>query len=228
MERQQRTTKTTFNNQRQKPLKIRVTFPDGKVICHAIVLHTFIETLKTIGTENFEKIKLKVGDYPLISKTKHKKYGDGMKPIADGWFVNIQSDTAQKYMQLISIKQQLNLDIKIELGRNFETTRFYTGRTRKTTNLATIINDEMVIDEPISVYIKILKHIGLEKLKESPIRISNQKIVTPINLYDGQLEVEQKQWITLPPQPYSRSVIKWLQIILSVTQTKLVVQQFSY
>ena len=228
MERQQRTTKTTFNNQRQKPLKIRVTFPDGKVICHSTVLHTFIETLKAIGSENFDKISLEVGGLPLISKTKYQKYGNGMRLINDGWFVNIQSDTEQKYMQLKSIQQQLNLDLKIELGRNFETTRFNSGRTRKTTNLVTIINNELIVEDPITVYITVLKYIGLEKLKESPIRISNQKIVTPINLYDGQLEIDFNQWVTLPPQPYSRSVIKWLQIILSVTQTKLVVKQFSY
>lgn len=213
---------------RSKPLKIRVTFPNGKVICHSTVLHTFIETLKAIGSENFDKISLEVGGLPLISKTKYQTYGNGMRLINDGWFVNIQSDTEQKYMQLKSIQQQLNLDLKIELGRNFETTRFNSGRTRKTTNLVTIINNELIVEDPITVYITVLKYIGLEKLKESPIRISNQKIVTPINLYDGQLEVEQKQWITLPPQPYSRSVIKWLQIILSVTQTKLVVKQFSY
>lgn len=213
---------------RSKPLKIRVTFPNGKVICHSTVLHTFIETLKAIGSENFDKISLEVGGLPLISKTKYQKYGNGMRLINDGWFVNIQSDTEQKYMQLKSIQQQLNLDLKIELGRNFETTRFNSGRTRKTTNLVTIINNELIVEDPITVYITVLKYIGLEKLKESPIRISNQKIVTPINLYDGQLEIDFNQWVTLPPQPYSRSVIKWLQIILSVTQTKLVVKQFSY
>ena len=209
-------------------MKIRVTFPNGKVICHSTVLHTFIETLKAIGSENFDKISLEVGGLPLISKTKYQKYGNGMRLINDGWFVNIQSDTEQKYMQLKSIQQQLNLDLKIELGRNFETTRFNSGRTRKTTNLVTIINNELIVEDPITVYITVLKYIGLEKLKESPIRISNQKIVTPINLYDGQLEIDFNQWVTLPPQPYSRNVIKWLKIVLSLTQTNLIIKKITY
>lgn len=33
-----------------KPLKIRVTLPDDKVICYAIVEKTFIDSLKQIGT----------------------------------------------------------------------------------------------------------------------------------------------------------------------------------
>ena len=214
-----------IDKSKHKPLKIRVTFPDGRVICHAIVLHTFIETLKAIGPENFDKIRLEVGGRPLISKIKYEKYGNDMRPITDGWFVNIQSDTEQKYLQLNLIKQQLNLDVIIELGRDFETTRFNTGRTRKSTYLVTIINNEVIIKEPISVYITILKYIGLEKLKESPIRISNQKIVTSINLYDSQLKIEQNLWVTLPPQPHSRTVIKWLKIILSVMRTDLIVDK---
>ena len=50
---------------------------------------------------------------PLISQEIYPRFKEWMKPIGEGWYVNTQSDSDQKYMQLVSIKQQLGLDWKI-------------------------------------------------------------------------------------------------------------------
>ena len=45
-----------------------------------------------------------------------------MRHITDGWYVNIQSDTQQKYLQLRSINEILKLNLKIEIGTDLQIT----------------------------------------------------------------------------------------------------------
>ena len=57
-----------------KPLKLKVTFPSGKVICYTIVEKTFIEALKEIGSDKFDQITVERGHLPILSKTIHAKF----------------------------------------------------------------------------------------------------------------------------------------------------------
>jgi hypothetical protein len=80
---------------------------------------TFVEALQTIGADKFHEVKLESYHLPLISQEINPRFKYWMKPIGEGWYVNTQSDSDQKYMQLVSIKQQLGLDWKIEVGSDF-------------------------------------------------------------------------------------------------------------
>lgn len=205
-----------------KPLKIRVTFPDNKVICYAIVEKTFVESLKLIGTGNFHKLNLEVGHLPLISKEKYEKYGEWMKPIADGWYVNTQSDTSQKYMQLLAIVKQLHLDIKVEIGRDFETQSSKTGitRTRSKETLRLILPGVIDITiQPFIVYMIILRQIGLDSIKNKNLSIQDYKLVTSTKQYERQVQFEEYKWVTLPPK--ESLTIKWLSIVANVMNFKL-------
>ena len=208
---------------KQKPLKIKVTFPNGKIICYAIVEKTLIETLKEIGSHRFNKIHLEKGHLPLISKVKHMKYGNWMKPVVDGWYINTQSDTNEKYMQLIAIKKQLNLDIKVEIGRDFETQSSKTGKTRTKSNdtLRVIIGNEIdVTTEPYFVYFGVLQKIGFEAIRKKNISIQDQKLVTLTNQYGSiQVQTNDSLWITMPPR--ESMVIKWLSIVTSIMGFKI-------
>lgn len=208
--------------ERQKPLKIRVTFPNGKVICYAIVERTLIETLKEIGSSRFHMISLEVGHLPLITREKHSKYGEWMKPVVDGWYLNTQSDTNQKYMQLVAIKQQLHLDIKVEIGRDFETQSFKTGATRNKQRdylQVELPNRPSITTEPYIVYYAVLKDIGFEEIKKKKLSIQDQKLITPTKQYDKQLQTDDYQWVTLPPK--ESLVIKWLGIVASVMNYRI-------
>ena len=88
---------------------LRVTMPDGMVICHKSATTTLVEVLKTIGSENFANITTENCRLPLLSKEIYPRFKEYMKPVCDGWYVNTQSDTGQKYMQLISIKSQIGI-----------------------------------------------------------------------------------------------------------------------
>lgn len=202
-----------------KPLKLRVTFPSGKVICYAIVEKTFIETLKEIGSERFPEIQIKIGQYPLVSKVKIAKYGESMKPVVDGWYVNTQSDTRQKYMQLIAIKKQLNLDVQIELGKDFTATRTQGDRNkRRVLKIKAISDDWQICEKPEDAYISVLKKIGLEALMSSSLRLDDMKLVTPTKQYPSQKMVD-KYWVTFPR--YNRYVLKWLRTIIAINKSEI-------
>ena len=79
---------------------------------------TFVEAQQMIETDKLGKVKLEschathiLGGLSAIQRLE--------KPLGNGWYVNVQSDSDQKYMQLVSIVQQLGLDWKIEVGSDF-------------------------------------------------------------------------------------------------------------
>lgn len=210
---------------RQKRLKIRVTFPNGKVICYSIVEKTLIETLKEIGSSSFHRISLEVGHLPLITHGKHSKYGEWMKPIVDGWYVNTQSDTNQKYMQLVAIKNQLKLDLKVEIGCDFESKSIKMGNTQnkeKAYLRVYLPNLPAVTTEPYLVYFYVLKKIGFEKIKNKIPSIQEQKLITSTKQYDKQVQAGDFLWVTLPPK--ESLVIKWLSIISSVMKFEMMLK----
>ena len=102
--------------QRTRHKRLRVTFPDGKVFCCMRSIATMIATLKEIGSDSFPQIDMTMCHLPLLSKTVYPKYEEWMKPVCDGWYVNTQSDTETKYMQLRSISDQLALGLVVEVG----------------------------------------------------------------------------------------------------------------
>ncbi|KEJ86301.1 hypothetical protein HMPREF1002_00502 [Porphyromonas sp. 31_2] len=59
-----------------------------------------------------------------------------MRHITDGWYVNIQSDTQQKYLQLRSINEILKLNLKIEIGTDLQITNKSTTEKQKNQKVA--------------------------------------------------------------------------------------------
>lgn len=105
---------------REAQKKVRVTFPDGKVICYKRVVNTFIETIKKIGPERVASLGMEVRHNPLVSREKIAMFKENSKPIDDEWYVITESDTGQKYLQLMSISSQLGLGLDIVLADGFD------------------------------------------------------------------------------------------------------------
>jgi hypothetical protein len=110
----------TIIRKRGKKKLLKVTFEDGKSICYKSTTMTFMETLRRIGVEKLQDVYLEVAHIPLLSKSVYPQFKDYQKELVKGWYVMTQSDSEQKYRQLLVIKQNLNLDIKIEIGEDLE------------------------------------------------------------------------------------------------------------
>ena len=216
-------------NVRQRRLRrlLRVTFPDGKVLCYKSATMTFVEALQMISTDKLGEIKLESYHLPLISQEVYPRFKEWMKPIKDGWYVNVQSDSDQKYMQLVSIKQQLGLDWKIEVGADFTPSddKVPQRKKREVQRLMVKFPDGTCICEanPVDTFVHTIEKVGVETLMRKGAQYSGKPLITPIKQYNGQIEIGDKRWLVIPPQ--TKDKLKTLKIISATMRLNLEIIQ---
>lgn len=191
-------------NARKRSVKklLRVTMPNGTVICHKSATMTLIDALIAIGSDNFPKITTENCHLPLLSKEIYPRFKDYMKPVCNGWYVNAQSDTGQKYMQLISIKTQLGIAMEVEMGSDFITSDAKVVQKSKKAGdklLVKFPNGEYAAGmNPIDTLIDAIWQIGPENIRRKELMFKGKSIITMSKQYNGQVQVGQNYWLTVP------------------------------
>lgn len=204
-------------NLRQRATKklLRVTMPDGTVICHKSATMTMIDALVAIGSENFHKITTENCHLPLLSKEIYPRYKDYMKPVCDGWYINAQSDTGQKYMQLTSIKSQLGIAMEVEMGTGFITSDAKVVQKSKKKDDKLLVKfpngDYAAGENPIDTLIDAIWQIGPDNIRRKELTFKDKPIITLSKQYNGQVQVGQNLWLTVPNQ--TKDKYKMLRII---------------
>lgn len=109
-------TTTVSHSGRQNKGIIKVTFPNGKVVCHQMVAQTLVDVVKLIGPERVRQAGVRMNGNDLVSKKLFERYEyrRAQKPVGNGYYVNTLSATALKYDQLCTINRILHLNLKIE------------------------------------------------------------------------------------------------------------------
>lgn len=101
---------------RSKTSIIKVTFPDGNVVCHRVVKDTLIEVIRYAGLERVYSLRYPTRGTFLLSKERltdeRARY---QVEIADGYFLITNSSSEAKYKQIEYISHQLNLNLKVEM-----------------------------------------------------------------------------------------------------------------
>ena len=99
----------------ENPTKgLRVTFPDGTVMCHRTAIDTFIDALKKIGLDRIPEVNIEHEGCNLVSRDKLPTIPGRVKQHeVDGWYVysNISNSTKKKELQAISDFYHLGLKI---------------------------------------------------------------------------------------------------------------------
>lgn len=95
--------------------KIRVTFPDGRVIFPAKVLEALVEVVKYAGAEHVRELGIICCGDNLILKNPSTRYQKPSKPVGNGWLCNTCSDTGTKFAQISEISNRLGLGLQVEL-----------------------------------------------------------------------------------------------------------------
>lgn len=95
--------------------KIRVTFPDGRVIFPSKVLEALVEVVKYAGAERVRELGIVCCGDNLILKNPAPRYEKPCKPVGNGWLCNTCSDTGSKFAQTTEISKRLALGLKVEL-----------------------------------------------------------------------------------------------------------------
>ena len=199
---------------------LRVSFIDGTVYCYKNATITFTEAVRKIGADRVAGLNIEWRHNALCSKEPIPGYEQYMKPLDNGWLINTQSDTSEKYLIIKSIISKLGVDCTVELGEDFETSKakgFIKKRQRVGGLLIQFADGEFVGgDSPKDSYIQAITKIGLDTICYKGFEDHGQELVTRYNKYKGQIQ-SGDQWITIPRQTKDKiSALKRISLKLNL------------
>ena len=90
---------------------LRVTFPDGRVICHNKAAKTLADVVECIGFERVESLDWTVSGQPFVSK---RRYPRGQQE-RNGWYVTSHSGTVVKKQQIERLSELFGLNLVVEM-----------------------------------------------------------------------------------------------------------------
>lgn len=208
---------------RAKKKLLRVTFPNGKVLCYKNTTETMIATMQELGVDIMSKVKLELCHLPLLSKEIHPKYKEWMKPVCDGWYLNTQSNSDSKFLQLNAINEQLSLGLKVELGEDFETQENPNKEKRIK------YKDKLLVKFPDGQYfannsstdtfLEVIWEIGVDKIKQKEMSWCGKPLITTSKMFNGQVQIDNKRWIIVPNT--TKDKVKLLRVIGAILRINM-------
>ena len=91
---------------------LRVTFPDGRVICHSKAAETLFDVVEYIGFERVEQLHWSVSSQPFVSREPYPRN----QYEKDGWYVTTHSNTEYKKRQIEKLSELFGLDLIVEMA----------------------------------------------------------------------------------------------------------------
>lgn len=208
---------------RAKKKYLRVTFPNGEAICYKNATSTMIATLNKIGEDKFPLIKLELCHLPLLSREIYPKYKKDMKPICDGWYLNAQSNSDSKFLQLKAINDQLDLGLKIELGDDFETQEEPEKEKRSKTKDKLLIKmpdgEYIANDSALETFLETVWQLGIDEIRKKELSWGGNPLITRTKIANNQVQVDSDRWIIVPNT--TRDKVKLLRVIGAMLHVKM-------
>lgn len=194
---------------------LRVTFPNGKVLCYKSTTDTMIATMQELGDDVIANIKLQSCHLPLLSKEIYPKYKEWMKPVCNGWYLNTQSNSDTKFLQLNAINEQLSLGLKIELGEGFvaQDNPNKEKRTRTKGEILVKLPDGQCFanNSITNTFLEVIREIGIDKIKQKELTWCGKPLITTSKMFNGQVRIDNERWIIVPNT--TKDKVKLLRVI---------------
>ena len=194
---------------------LRVTFPNGKVLCYKSTTDTMIATMQELGDDVIANIKLQSCHLPLLSKEIYPKYKEWMKPVCNGWYLNTQSNSDTKFLQLNAINEQLSLGLKIELGEDFVAQDNPNKEKRNRTKgeiLVKLPDGQCFANNSITnTFLEVIRGIGIDKIKQKELTWCGKPLITTSKMFNGQVQIDNERWIIVPNT--TKDKVKLLRVI---------------
>lgn len=194
---------------------LRVTFPNGKVLCYKSTTDTMIATMQELGDGVIANIKLLSCHLPLLSKEIYPKYKEWMKPVCNGWYLNTQSNSDTKFLQLNAINEQLSLGLKIELGEGFvaQDNPNKEKRTRTKGEILVKLPDGQCFanNSITNTFLEVIREIGIDKIKQKELTWCGKPLITTSKMFNGQVRIDNERWIIVPNT--TKDKVKLLRVI---------------
>lgn len=208
---------------RAKKKLLRVTFPNGKVICYKNATSTMIAVLNEIGEEKFPSIKLELCHLPLLSREIYPRYKKDMKPICEGWYLNAQTNSDGKFLQLKAINDQLDLGLKIETGTGFETQEEPDKERRSKSKDKLLIKmpdgEYIANDSALDTFLEVVWQLGIEDIRKKDLSWGGNPLVTNKKIAKNQVQVDSNRWIIVPNT--TKDKVKLLRVIGAMLHIKM-------
>ena len=194
---------------------LRVTFPNGKVLCYKSTTDTMIATIQELGDDVIANIKLQSCHLPLLSKEIYPRYKEWMKPVCNGWYLNTQSNSDTKFLQLNAINEQLSLGLKIELGEDFvaQDNPNKEKRTRTKGEILVKLPDGQCFanNSITNTFLEVIREIGIDKIKQKELTWCGKPLITTSKMFNGQVRIDNERWIIVPNT--TKDKVKLLRVI---------------
>ena len=194
---------------------LRVTFPNGKVLCYKSTTDTMIATMQELGDDVIANIKLQSCHLPLLSKEIYPRYKEWMKPVCNGWYLNTQSNSDTKFLQLNAINEQLSLGLKIELGEDFiaQDNPNKEKRTRTKVEILVKLPDWQCFanNSITNTFLELISEIGIDKIKQKELTWCGKPLITTSKMFNGQVRIDNERWIIVPNT--TKDKVKLLRVI---------------
>lgn len=194
---------------------LRVIFPNGKVLCYKSTTDTMIATMQELGDDVIANIKLQSCHLPLLSKEIYAKYKEWMKPVCNGWYLNTQSNSDTKFLQLNAINEQLSLGLKIELEEDFvaQDNPNKEKRTRTKGEILVKLPDGQCFanNSITNTFLEVIREIGIDKIKQKELTWCGKPLITASKMFNGQVQIDNERWIIVPNT--TKDKVKLLRVI---------------
>ena len=194
---------------------LRVTFPNRKVLCYKSTTDTMIATMQELGDDVIANIKLQSCHLPLLSKEIYPKYKEWMKPVCNGWYLNTQSNSDTKFLQLNAINEQLSLGLKIELREDFvaQDNPNKEKRTRTKGEILVKLPDGQCFanNSITNTFLEVIREIGIDKIKQKELTWCGKPLITTSKMFNGQVQIDNERWIIVPNT--TKDKVKLLRVI---------------
>lgn len=212
--------------------RLKLTFPEKNLsICCRFSKQTIILALREIYKDNplnMQKLlenNLSPFGNPLI--TRDPSLSRYMEEICDGWYLNTQGGTRDKYIQSLHIKKVLDLNLEIEAGE-FEIITKSPSISKKSPKktLKVIFEDgtEILHLSFKDVFIECIRKIGAAWVCSKDIMISKySRLINAIRDPSDcdRVEFEKGYWIKFPSSVDSaRNVLVNINIALAQSNKK--------
>lgn len=98
---------------------LRVTFPNGHIICHRKSVDTLVEVIETIGPEKVAELDMNGCGIPFLTQEYLVSSVDSrsrrQNAVAGGWYVSTNTSNQKKKEQIDYISSALNLGLTVEI-----------------------------------------------------------------------------------------------------------------
>ena len=106
-----------MSGRKAPPKELRVTLPDGMVVCESTAINTFIKTLQHIGLKRASELQsIRASGYPLVT-TERNESVDFVREV-DGYYIQTKTSTEAKARYIRRIASNLNIDITVNVSEN--------------------------------------------------------------------------------------------------------------